>query len=117
MRRLLVFPLLSLASSVLVACATEEGNALDTLPPMRTTTTSSTTTTTIDDRRRFYEVKQGDNLQLIASSFGVPASEIVKLNDLPGGGQLLQIGQMLEIPRDVVLVEELPTPPETTLGP
>ncbi|MGA1053452.1 MAG: LysM peptidoglycan-binding domain-containing protein [Ilumatobacteraceae bacterium] len=117
MRRALLISLLILASTSIVACATEEGNALDTLPPIRTTTTSSTTTTSVDDRRRFYEVKSGDNLALIAASFGVPASEIVKLNDLPGGGQLLQIGQMLEIPQDVVLVEELPTPPETTLGP
>jgi LysM repeat protein len=117
MRRLILLTLLVPASLAVVACATEDGSALDTLPPMRTTTTSSTTTTSIDDRRRFYEVKQGDNLALIASSFAVPASEIVKLNDLPGGGQLLQIGQILEIPQDVVLIEELPTPPESTLGP
>jgi LysM repeat protein len=116
MRRVLLLSLLSLVSGSLGACATEEGDALDTLPPMRTTTTSSTTTTTVDDRRRFYEVKQGDNLALIASSFGVPATAIVEINELSDGGQILQIGQLLEIPQNVVLIEDLPTT-SSTLGP
>jgi LysM repeat protein len=34
----------------------------------------------------------------------VPASEIVKLNNLPDNGNLIQVGQLLEIPTDVVLV-------------
>ena len=118
MRRLILLPALAgmLVVST-VACGGEEGDALDTLPPIRTTTTIEATTTTIDDRRKFYEVKPGDHLAKIASSFDVPASEIVRINNLPDGGQVLQIGQLLEIPTDIVLVEELPDPSETTLGP
>ena len=118
MRRLILLP--ALAGMLIVsavACGGEEGDALDTLPPIRTTTTVEATTTTIDDRRKFYEVKPGDHLAKIASSFDVPASEIVRVNNLPDGGQVLQIGQLLEIPTDIVLVEELPDPSETTLGP
>lgn len=99
----------------LASCGAEQSNALDTLPPIRTTTTIPPSTTLPPDlRRKFYEVKAGDNLSEIARSFGVPASEIVKLNGLANGGQVLQIGQVLEIPQDVVLVEELPEAPSTT---
>lgn len=118
MRRLvLLSSLATLVLGVVAGCGSEEGSAFDTLPPIRTTTTMSTTTTTIDDRRKFYQVKAGDNLAEIARSFGVPASEIVKLNGLADGGAVLQIGQMLEIPTDVVLVEELPDPPDSTTLP
>ena len=75
-------------------------------------------TTTPDSRRRFYEVKPGDNLAVIARSFDVPASEIVRINQLVDGGETLQIGQILEIPTDVVMVESLPTdPPSSTSEP
>lgn len=118
MRRLILLPAaLAILTVASVACGGDEGGALDTLPPIRTTTTMSTTTTTIDTRRKFYEVKPGENLAMIAASFDVPASEIVRINDLPDGGQVLQIGQVLEIPTDIVLVEELPDPPSTTAGP
>ena len=56
-------------------------------------------------------MKSGDNIAEIARSFEVPASEIVRLNNLPDNGQIIQVGQILEIPTDVVLVEELPTIP------
>ena len=109
MRRLILLPAVVAALTISsVACGGEEGGALDTLPPIRTTTTMSTTTTTIDTRRKFYEVKAGENLAMIARSFGVPAIEIVKINNLPDGGQVLQIGQLLEIPTDIVLVEDRP---------
>jgi LysM repeat protein len=99
---------------VAVGCGSSGGDAFDTLPPIRTTTSTTTTTTLVDDRRRFYEVKSGDNLAEIARSFEVPKSEIVRLNRLPNNGEIIQIGQVLEIPTDVVLVEELPTPEPTT---
>ena len=55
---------------------------------------------------------------MIAHSFDVPASEIVRLNHLLDGGETLQIGQILEIPTDVVMVESLPTePPSSTSEP
>lgn len=111
MCRLAVLPALScLVLVVAASCGGGDEATLDSLPPIRTTTTMSTTSTTIDTRTKFYEVKPGDNLAEIARSFQVPASEIVKINDLPDGGQVLQIGQVLEIPADIVLVDELPDP-------
>lgn len=117
MRRLVFLPALASGLLAIVACGGDEGAALDTLPPIRTTTTQSTTSTTIDTRRKFYEVKPGDNLAEIARSFGVPATEIARINELSDGGQVLQIGQLLEIPTDIVLVEELPDETTSTAGP
>jgi LysM repeat protein len=95
-------------------CGSEPSGSAATLPPIKTTTSTTTTTTTPDSRRRFYEVKPGDNLAVIARAFEVPAQEIVKLNNLTDGGQTLQIGQILEIPTDVRLVESLPTAPPSS---
>ncbi len=116
MRRLVVLPALTLVLLGVVACGTSNGGAIETLPPIRTTTTVSTTSTTVDTRRRFYEVKSGDNLSEIARRFEVPRSELVKINELENDGSLIQVGQILEIPTDIVLVAELPTP-ETTEEP
>jgi LysM repeat protein len=103
---------------LVAACGPEASGAAETLPPIRTTTSTTTSTTTPDSRRKFYEVKRGDNLAVIARSFEVPASEIVRINQLVDGGETLQIGQILEIPTDVVLVESLPTePPSSTSEP
>ena len=99
---------------VVPACGPSASGAAETLPPIRTTTSTTTTTTTPDSRRKFYEVKPGDNLAVIARSFDVPATEIVKLNQLLDGGETLQIGQILEIPQDVVMVETLPTEPSSS---
>jgi LysM repeat protein len=115
MRRLVLIPTaIAAAAGALAACATADSGAAGTLPPIRTTTSTSTTTTTPDSRRRFYEVKPGDNLSEIARSFEVPRSEIVRINNLSDGGETLQIGQVLEIPTDVVLIESLPTEPTTS---
>ena len=115
MRRtlILIIALFGLSAGV-SACGGGGGDVLDTLPPISTTSTTTTTTTTPDSRRRFYEVKAGDNIADIARSFDVPASEIVKLNSLPDNGQIIQVGQMLEIPTDVVLITELPTIPASS---
>lgn len=117
MYRLTLLPTATILLGLVAAgCGSSGGDAFDTLPPIRTTTSTSTTTTVVDDRRRFYEVKPGDNLAEIARGFEVPKAEIVRINRLPDNGEILQIGQILEIPTDVVLVEELPTP-ETTEPP
>ncbi len=109
MRRLLPFslPILLLATGI-AACGSDEGGALDTLPVIRTTTSTTTTSTVPDARRKFYEVKAGDNIADIARSFQVPRSEIVRINNLADDGAIIQIGQILEIPTDVVLVDTLP---------
>lgn len=107
-----------LLAVALTACGSEEGEALDTLPAIITTTSTTTTSVAPDDRRKFYEVKPGDNIADIAASFQVPRSEIVRINNLPNDGAIIQIGQVLEIPTDVVLVDELPEPAtETTDAP
>lgn len=82
---------------------------METLPAIRTTTSTTTTTIDPDGDRMFWEVRAGDTLQNIADSFQVPLSEIVKLNELPDNGNNLDIGQIIEIPRDVVIVTELPS--------
>jgi LysM repeat protein len=115
MRRLIPISLAVLVVTMAAAsCGPTESGSAETLPPIRTTTSTTTTTTTPDTRRRFYEVKPGDNLAVIARQFQVPAQEIVKINNLADGGETLQIGQMLEIPTDVVLIESLPTDPPTS---
>lgn len=87
------------------------------MPPIRTTTTSSTTTTTIDDRIRLYTVKKGENLSLIAKSFGVPLEFLIEANeDQISDPNNVPPGVTLKIP-PFVIVEELPTPPSSTLGP
>ena len=110
--------LLPLALTTLIlggsGCGSEPSGSADTLPPIRTTTSTTTTTTTPDSRRRFYEVKPGDNLAVIARSFDVFPAAIAELNNLADGGQTLQIGQILEIPTDVVLIESLPTEPSSS---
>jgi len=116
MRRpvLLSSALLTLLILGSAACGSTPSGSADTLPPIRTTTSTTTTTTTPDSRRRFYEVKPGDNLAVIARSFDVFPAAIAELNNLADGGQTLQIGQILEIPTDVVLIESLPTEPSSS---
>jgi LysM repeat protein len=96
-------------TTLVVACGSDNGGALDTLPPIFTTTSTTTTTLAPDDRRKFYEVKSGDNLADIAARAGVPAAEIVKLNNLPDNGNYLQVGQIIEIPTNMVLVDLAPS--------
>lgn len=107
------FALIPTAATLLVllavGCGSSDGEAFDQLPPIRTTTSSSTTSTLVDDRRKFYEVQEGDNLAEIARSFQVPASELIRINGLTKDGAVIQIGQILEIPTDVVLLSTLPT--------
>ena len=119
MHRAVIIPtgVLALLLMVATACGPTATGAAETLPPIRTTTSTSTSTTTPDSRRRFYEVKRGDNLAVIARSFDVPPSEIVRINHLIDGGQTLQIGQVLEIPADVVMVYDLPTTPTSSSEP
>jgi LysM repeat protein len=116
MRRFALLPAVTgLVILSLAGCGSDEGSAFDTLPTIRTTTSTTSTTVPVDDRRKFYEVKAGDNLAEIARSFQVPKSEIVRINNLPDNGEIIQIGQILEIPTDVVLIDTLPTPESTEL--
>lgn len=116
MHRLILLP--GLAAVLLVAaasCGGEEGDGLDTLPPIRTTTTQSTISTTVDTRRIFYEVQPGDFLSDIARRYQVTVSSIIDMNGLTS--DVLQVGQMLEIPNDFRLDATLPPLPSSTDAP
>jgi hypothetical protein len=118
MNRPLLLSATALVFSIVVgACGENDGDtADDILPPIRTTTTTITTSTTISTDRRFYIVKPGEFLSLIAESFGVTVQSIVELNGLADANDI-QAGQTIEIPTGVVLIDELPTtttPPTTT---
>jgi hypothetical protein len=116
MHRLVLLPTAAgLLALIAVGCGSSEDDAFDTLPPIRTTTSTTTSTTLVDDRRKFYEVQPGDNLAEIARSFEVPRSEIVRINRLQNNGEIIQIGQILEIPTDVILVDSLPIPSSSEL--
>lgn len=116
MRRLLLLPVLAVVLLVgAAACGGDESDALDTLPPIRTTTTFSTTSTTVDTRRIFYEVQPGDFLSDIARRYQVTVQSIVEMNGLTS--DVLQVGQMLEIPNDFRLDATLPPLPSTSDAP
>lgn len=102
--------------ALVVGCGTTDEASKQTLPPIRTTTSSTTTpTTTFPEGQKFYTIKRGDTLQIIAASFSVTVQSIVDLNGL-SNPDAIQAGQTIEIPSDVVLVAELPDPPVTTIG-
>lgn len=92
-----------------VACGTTDEASRETLPPLVTTTSTTNVTTTNPDegKTRFYEIKSGDSIAEIALAFGVPASEIIRINNIENP-DTIQVGQIIQIPTDIVLVEELP---------
>ncbi len=95
-------------------CGTTDQASRQTLPPIRTTTSSTTTpTTTFPEGTKFYTIKRGETLAVIAASFGVTVQSIVDLNQI-SNPDAVQAGQTIEIPTDVILVAELPDPPVTT---
>jgi LysM repeat protein len=111
MRRHILLVVLA-SGGLATACGEPDGDALATLPPIKTTTTTTTTTTTPDMRRIFYEVKPGDFLGDIALRYEVTVDSIMELNGLTT--DVLQVGQMLEIPNDVRLDLTLPPLPSSS---
>jgi LysM repeat protein len=98
----------------LAACGTTDKASTETLPPIRTTTsTTAPATTTIPEGARFYVIKRGDTLAAIAASFNVTVQSIVDLNGLENA-DAIQADQTIEIPSNVVVIDELPTTPAPT---
>ena len=91
------------------ACGTTDEASRETLPPIRTTIAiTTTTTTTVPPGQRFYTIKPGETLGIIAASFEVTVQSIVDLNGL-ANPDAIQAGQTIEIPSGIVVVENLPT--------
>ena len=108
-------PVVALVSALAFgACGIGGDDALVTLPPIRTTTTTIVPSTTADTTRYFWEVQPGEHLNSIADRFCVPYTELLEINaeQLPDPG-VLQIGQVLEIPRGVRMADCVPAS-ETT---
>jgi LysM repeat protein len=99
------------------ACGTTDKASRETLPPIRTTIAITTTTsTTVPAGQRFYEIKPGETLGIIAASFQVTVQSIVDLNGLANPDDI-QAGQTIEIPSDITVIADLPeAPPPTTTG-
>lgn len=109
-RRIVLLPVAAVVSALAFgACGIGGDDAVVTLPPIRTTTTTIVPATTIDTNRYFYEVKEGEHLNSIADKFCVPYDELLEVNsqELPDPG-LLQVGQMLEIPKGVKVIDCVP---------
>ena len=103
-----------LLAGVAVGCGTTDSASQERLPPIRTTlATTSTTSTTIPEGQRFYTIKRGDTLALIAASFEVTVISIVDLNGLANPDDI-QAGQTIEIPSGVIVVADLPSVPTLT---
>ncbi|MEM9515032.1 MAG: LysM domain-containing protein [Actinomycetota bacterium] len=104
------------AAAFAAACGTTDQASRQTLPPIRTTIPVTTTTeSTIPEGQRFYQIKRGDTLQIIAARFEVTVQSIVDLNGL-ANPDAIQAGQTIEIPSGIVVIEELPPAPETTVA-
>lgn len=114
MRREIVLVLLA-SGGLVAACGDVSGDALSTLPPIKTTTTTTTTTISPYTGRIFYRVKPGDFLADIAARYQVTVGSIMELNKLTT--DVLQVDQELEIPNNERVDETLPplsTAPSTT---
>jgi LysM repeat protein len=104
------------AAVVFAACGTTDQASKETLPPIRTTSsTEAPATSTIPEGVRFYVIKRGDTLAAIAASFSVTVQSIVDLNGLENADSI-QAGQTVEIPSGIIVIDELPEPPESTTG-
>jgi hypothetical protein len=102
--RALLITLAAAVPAVLAGCA-GDGGALDTLPPIRTTTTTTVPPTTIDETRYFWQIKSGENLNMIAQAFCVPFQALLDLNreTLPDPNNV-PAGAMIEIPKGMQVI-------------
>ena len=104
--------------AVAAACGTTDEASRQTLPPIVTTTSSTLPPTTPPEQaeRIFYTIKRGDTLQLIANAFGVTVDSIIDLNGITNPDSIAA-GQTVEIPTGLLVIDQLPDPPEATEAP
>lgn len=109
--RVVAGPLLFAAALgvVAVGCGTTDEASRETLPPLITTTSSTAPVVTDPNEGKveFYEIKPGEGLGQIAQAFGVPLQSIIDLNNIANPDNV-PAGLILQIPTDIVLIEELP---------
>ncbi|MEM9039259.1 MAG: LysM domain-containing protein [Actinomycetota bacterium] len=103
---------------VAAGCGTTDEASRQTLPPLVTTTSTTVPPTTSPEEavRRFYQIQPGDSLAAVAASFQVPVSAIIELNEIENPDNI-PVGLTIEIPQNVVLVDELPPITSTTVAP
>lgn len=108
----------TLMLTVTAACGTTDEASRQTLPPLVTTTSTTVPPTTSPEEavRQFYEIQPGDSLAAVAASFGVPVPMIIELNQIENPDNI-PVGLVIEIPQNVVLVDELPPVTSTTVAP
>ncbi|MEM8745995.1 MAG: LysM domain-containing protein [Actinomycetota bacterium] len=108
----------TLMLTVTAACGTTDEASRQTLPPLVTTTSTTVPPTTSPEEavRQFYEIQPGDSLAAVAASFGVPVPMIIELNQIENPDNI-PVGLVIEIPQNVVLVDELPPVTTTTVAP
>ncbi len=109
---------IALSGVLAVACGTTDSASRETLPPIVTTTSSTLPPTTPPElaERIFYTIKRGDTLQVIANSFGVTVQSIIDLNNIANPDSIAA-GQTVEIPTGLLVLDQLPDPPATTVTP
>jgi LysM repeat protein len=112
--KIIIVSIVGTLIALAVSCGASDGLGVETLPPIRTTTSATVTSTTISTDRKFYTVKRGDNLNLIANAFQVPLAALIELNkDTISDPNNVPAGVMLEIPRGIELISDLPVVPTT----
>lgn len=103
---------------VAVGCGTTDEASRETLPPLITTTSSLAPIVTDPNEGKtlFYEIESGDSIAIIAAKFKVPPQMIIDINSIENP-DTIQVGQIIQIPTDVVIVTGLPEDATTTTEP
>jgi LysM repeat protein len=102
---------------VVGACGTTDKASKEPLPLLRTTTSTSTIpgSTIPEGQKIFYKIKRGDTLAGIADGFLVTVQSIIDLNGIENPDNV-PAGITIEIPTDILVVDEIPDITADTTG-
>jgi LysM repeat protein len=92
-----------------LGCSSDDASN-DTLPAIKTTTTSTPLTA---NASRFYEVKNGDTLTMIARTHGTTVDAIMERNAIANPDDI-HVGQVLELPLPTATPTTVPNATTTT---